>query len=165
MAIIRTHYFDASALVKLLIKEDGSETLHAYCEEHSNFRTTALCVAEALSVLKVKHFYRKEIDEENYFAASELLAGWISTLGGIEIEEVNISDRSIFQDVEKLCKKYSLDLSDGLQIFTLKKGFFSVLTGDSTPILITADDRLADAVEAEGGRVWHVLKANQPKPR
>jgi predicted nucleic acid-binding protein len=165
MTTIRTHYLDASAIVKLLVNEEGSERLHSYCEEHTNFRTTALCVGEAVGVLKVKHFRRKEIDQGNYFAASEILAGWTTTLGGLEIEEVNISDRSVFYDVEELCKKYSLDLSDGLQIYTLKKGFLSVLPGDSAPILITADDALADAVEREGGRVWHVLRDLEPKAR
>jgi len=86
-----------------------------------------------------------------------------SASGGIEIEEINISDRSVFHEVEQLCKQYSLDLADGFQIYTLKKGFFSVLSGDSSPILITADDALADAVKLEGYRVWHVLKEPEPK--
>ena len=165
MATIRTHYLDASAIVKLLVNEEGSERLHSYCEEHTNFRTTALCVGEALGVLKVKHFHRKEIDQDIYFAASELLADWTSTLGGLEIEEINIGNRSVFYEVEQLCKKYSLDLSDGLQIYTLKRGFLSVLPGDSAPILVTADDALAAAVEREGGRVWHVLREPEPKAR
>lgn len=164
MATIRTHYLDASAIVKLLVKEDGSERLNAYCDNHSNFRTTSLCVAEALGVLKVKH-RRNEIDQESYFAASEILAGWISTLGGLEIENISISDRSVFHEIEQLCKKHSLDLSDGLQIFTLKKGFLSGLRGDSEPILITADAALANAVRAEGGRVWNVLDEPEPKSR
>ena len=39
------------------------------------------------------------------------------------------------------------------------------MEGDSAPILITADDALAKAVEHEGGRVWHVLNESKPKPR
>jgi len=66
MSTIRTHYLDASAIVKLCVKEDGSETLHAYCGNHSNFRTTALSFGEALGMLKVKHFRYKTIDEEGY---------------------------------------------------------------------------------------------------
>ena len=164
MATIRTHYLDASAIIKLLVKEDGSERLRAYCERYSNFRTTSLCVGEALGVLKVKHFRRKEIDEEGYFAASEILTSWTDALGWLEIEEIKISDRGVFHEVEQLCKKHSLDLCDGLQIYTLKKGFLSVLSGDSTPILITADDALAEAAKGEGGRVWHVLKESEPGP-
>jgi len=164
MATIRTHYLDASAIVKLLVKEDGSDRLRNYCNKHSNFRTTALCIGEALGVLKAKRFYRNAIDDEGYFSASEMLARWTDASGWLEIEEINISDRSVFHEVEQLCKKYSLDLSDGLQIYTLKKGLFSVLPGDSAPILITADDALADAVRCEGGRVWHVLNEPEPKP-
>jgi len=163
--MIRTHYLDACAIVKLLVNEEGSDNLHAYCAEHSNFHTTSLCLGEALGVLKVKHFYRNEIGREHYFSGTELLAGWTATLGGLEIEDVKLNDRSVFHEVERLCKKYSLDLSDGLQLFTLKNGAFSVLSGDSEPILITADDDLAHAVESEGGRVWNVLKDSEPKPR
>lgn len=164
MAVIRTHYLDATAIVKLLVKEEGSERLESYSEEHTNFRTTALCVGEVLGVLKVKHFYRKELDREAYFCASEILAGWISKSGGLEIEEVNLAERDVFSEVENLCKKYTLDLSDGLQIFILKKGFYSSLPGDSAPILITADDALAGAAKSEGGRVWHVLRETEPPP-
>jgi len=162
MPVIRTHYLDASVIVKLLVKEDGSERLKSYSEEHANFRTTTLCVGEALGVLKVKHFYRNEIDKEAYFCASEILAGWISKSGGLEIEEINLAQRDVFSEVEALCKKYTLDLSDGLQIFILKRGFYSSLQGDSAPILITADNELANAAKKEGGQVWHVLRETEP---
>jgi predicted nucleic acid-binding protein len=164
VATIRTHYLDASVIVKLLVKEKGSDRVREYLKGHSNFRTTSICVGEALGVLKVKHFYQKAIDKEHYFSASEILTRWIDASGWLEIEEINISDRSVFHEVEQLCKKYSLDLSDGLQIYTLKKGFLSVLLGDSAPILITADDELADAVRREKGRVWNILKESEPKP-
>lgn len=126
MAIIHTHYLDASAIIKLLVKEGGSDTLEKYIKHHSNFRTTSLCLAEALGALKVKRFYKKEMDDEAYFAASEILLGQVSS-GEIEIEDIKISDRNIFHEVEQLSRKHSLDLSDGLQIYTLQKGFFSVL--------------------------------------
>lgn len=164
MAIIRTHYLDASAIIKLLVKEEGSDRLNEYFKNHSNFYTTSLCVGEALGVLKVKYFRRKEIDQEAYFAASEILTRGTDALGWLEIEEIKISDSNVFHEVEQLCKKHSLDFSDGLQIYTLKKGLFSVLPGDSTPILITADDALAEAAKCEGGRVWHILKESEPKP-
>ena len=57
---VRFHFLDASALVKLLlhpdIKELGSDTLAAYRRKHSNFGTITLCITEALSVIKSKHF-------------------------------------------------------------------------------------------------------------
>jgi predicted nucleic acid-binding protein len=162
MGTIRTHYLDASAIVKLLVTEEGSDRLHDYCNKHSNFRTTALCVVEALGVLKVKHFYRNEIDKEAYFSASEILTRWTDTSGWLEAEETRIT-RDVFREVEQLCKRHSIDFSDGLQIYTLKEGFFSVLPGDSAPILITADDALATAVQRENGRVWHVLREPAPK--
>jgi predicted nucleic acid-binding protein len=164
MATIRTHYLDASALVKLVVKEDGSDRLNKYRESHSNFRTTFVCLVESLGVLKVKRFYRNEIGEEEYFAGCDLLTRQVSS-GEIEIENTDLGGRTIFHEVEQLCKKYSVDLSDGLQIYTLKKGFFSVLPGDSAPILLTADDALADAVEAEGYRAWNFLKEIEPKVR
>jgi predicted nucleic acid-binding protein len=48
MKLIRIHYLDASAIVKLFIAEEGSDRLQKYFSEESNFHTTSLCFAEAL---------------------------------------------------------------------------------------------------------------------
>lgn len=55
---IRIHYLDASAIVKLFLDEDGSDRVRRYFAAESNFNTRTLCFAEALTVLKSKHFSR-----------------------------------------------------------------------------------------------------------
>lgn len=54
---IRLHYLDASAAIKLLVKEAGSKKLEQYMAEpdhSSNLFMTSFCVAETLGVLKRK---------------------------------------------------------------------------------------------------------------
>jgi predicted nucleic acid-binding protein len=161
MAAVRTHYLDASAIVKLFVDEENSETLRKYYNDHSTYSTTSLCFSEAIGVLKVKWLYRREITREKYLdAINDLLASFADEK--IRIDEIEIKDRSVFKEVERLSECYTLDISDAFQIYTLKKGFFSVLTGDSKPILITGDENLADATRKEGFRVWDCMKEPAP---
>jgi len=167
---IRTHYLDASAIVKLLVNEPPySEQLQQYFRQHSNFRTTSLCFAEALGVLKAKYFYRSEITQEKYLAlCDELMALVHPDNIGIEIEEIEVNQRSVFREIEGLVKKYcndhkdSIDVVDAFQIYTLKKGFFSSLKGGSAPILITADAKLGEATQNDGLKVWSCTKEPPP---
>jgi len=161
METIRTHLLDTSALVKLVVDEDGSKRIGKYFEAKSVFWTTSLCFAEALGVLKVMHFYRKEITEEKYLSASEELVAHLRN-GSISIEEVDITQISTFNEVEKISKSYSIDLADAFQIITMKKGFPSSLEGDSKTIFITGDSNLAKAAKNEGLRVWNCMKEETP---
>jgi len=161
METIRTHLLDTSALVKLVVDEDGSEKIRKYFMDKSVFWTTSLCFAEALGVLKVKHFYRKEITKEKYLSASEELVAHLRN-GSISIEEVDITQISTFNEVEKVSKSYSLDLADAFQIITMKKGFPSSLQRDSETIFITGDSDLAKAAINEGLRVWDCMSEDAP---
>jgi len=128
METIRTHLLDASALVKLVVDEVGSEKIRKYFADKSVFWTTSLCFVEALGVLKVKHLYRKEITAEKYLSSSEELIAHFRN-GSISIEEIDITQISTFNEVEKMSKSYSLDLADAFQIITMKTGFPSGLRG------------------------------------
>jgi predicted nucleic acid-binding protein len=161
MAAIRTHYLDASAIVKLFVNEERSEILRKYYNDHSTYSTTSLCFAEAIGVLKVKWLYQKEITHEQYLdAMNDLMASFANE--SIMIDEIEIKDRAVFKEVERLSECYALDISDAFQIYTLKMGFFSVLSGDSKPILITGDTKLSDATRREGLRVWDCMKEPAP---
>lgn len=160
MGAIRTHYLDASALVKLLVNEQGSEVVRKYFDQYSNFYTPSLCFAETLTTLKFK-YRKKEITQREYIKACNLLMAHISA-ESIGIDEIEIANRQTYWEVEKLAQKYNLDISDAFQIFTLKKGYFSILGGESEPILITADFRLADAARQEELRVWNCMKEPEP---
>ena len=160
MKRIRTHYMDTSAIIKLLVQEDGSDKIRNYFSEHSIFSTTSICFAETLGVLKLKYL-RKLISQEEYLSASEELMAHLRGTT-LQIEDVGISDRQIFNDVEALSKKYNLDISDCYQLVTLRRGFFAQFTNDSQPILITADKDLSVAARKEGFRVWDCLREIAP---
>ena len=161
MKLARTHYLDASAIVKIFVIEDGSDRIKQYFENQSGFYTTSLCFAEALGVLKSKHFKRGKMSEEEYLTSADELLGLLSA-GIIEIEDVNISDRSIFCEVEALARKYRIDISDAFQIVSVKGNYFSQFKSDSKPILITADADLARAARSESLRVWNIIEESEP---
>lgn len=160
MVAIRTHYLDTSALVKLFIVEKGSSVLRAYFDEHTVFATTSLCFAETLGVLKTK-FVRAELSQNDYLEACADLMAHLRA-GAVQIEDIGISELSVFDQVEIISFKYKLDISDAFQILTLKFGCFAMMKLDLAPILITADKELAKAARKEGLIVWYFL--GEPHP-
>jgi predicted nucleic acid-binding protein len=156
----RVHYVDASVLVKLAIKETGSETIETYmaAEPTSKFYATSFSFAETLGGLKSKYSY-KEIDQETYAKAGDLLKGTIGDR--IELVDVDISESEIFWEVEKTTKLYALDIVDAYQIVTIKKDLFSRVS-ESEPILMTADSELAEVGRKEGLKVWDCLQERAP---
>lgn len=164
MGAVRTHYLDTSAIVKLLVYEPGCEVVRDYFNKKSNFYTTSLCFAETLGILKAKRFHRKhpELSENQYLDACNDLMAHI-TYGSIGIDDIKINDREVFKEVENIAQRYSFDIVDAFQIYTLMEGYFSRLTGESSPILITADDDLAEVAHNEGLWAWNCTK--EPAPR
>ena len=161
----RVHYLDASVLVKLLVKEEGSDLVERYMEREctSSFKTTSLCFAEALGVLKLKHLNRRRsdhIDEETYFTGADELRAFVET-DRIAVLDVGITDATIFAEVETIARRHSLDVADAYQIVTVRKDYFSRFP-DARPILITADEDLAKAALAEGLLVWDCIKEAAP---
>ena len=68
----------------------------------------------------------------------------------------------VFFEAHQLGEKHGLDLSDALQLLSMKAGFGAVAYGRSKPLLITADKKLAKAARAEDLRAWDVLKEHEP---
>ena len=156
----RVHYLDASVLVKIALKETGSEAIEKYmaAERTSTFYATSLSFAEALGGLKSKYSH-KEIDQETYFKAGDILKGHVGDR--IVLADVDISESEIFWEVEKTAKVYGLDIVDAYQIVTIKKDLFSRVS-EAQPILVTADSGLAEAGRKEGLKVWDCLKEQAP---
>jgi predicted nucleic acid-binding protein len=127
----------------------------------STFYVASFCFAETLGVLKSK-FLRKEIDRESYFALGDVLSAFISKDGDIELVDVNISDISVFDEVEKIAKRNNLDIVDAYQIVTIQRDSSSRIGLKSEPILVTADFELARAARKEGLRVWNCLIEQEP---
>jgi predicted nucleic acid-binding protein len=173
MEWIKICYYDASALVKLLVKEEGSDIILKYQDEHyfSHFYTTSLCFAEAFGILKTKR-NRDEITEDQYLTASDELRSYISCQR-IQISDVNIADVEIFYEAEKLVRKYpperesknarkkSIDISDAFQIVALKKDYCSKFP-ETQPLLITADAELAKVARDEKLFVWDCMNEEPP---
>lgn len=160
MGWVKPYYLDASALVKLVVDEPGSQALREFFQSETNFHATALCLGEALGVLKGK-WQRREITDDAYFAGTRRLI--IDAWGKrIALNSVELIDPKIHSEVEAMAKKHTLDLSDALQLVTILKGYFSHLGPNSAPVLITADKGLAAAAIAEGIRAWNCSAGPAP---
>ena len=157
----RANCFDASALVKNYVEEDGSNIIREYWNSEPTRYTTLFCYFEALSVLKVKWKYKKEITEDEYHKASFSLTAWFRYVSQ-RIHDLDFTSLSVFDKAQDIAKKYSLDLSDVFQILSVKEGYFPPLARDSRTILVTADEGLAKAARNEGIKVWYCMKEPTP---
>lgn len=157
----RANCFDASALIKLYVPEEGSDILREYWGCQSTRFTTSLCFYETLSLLKVCHFNRKTIDLETYKNATLDLCSWFATVSE-SIRELPFLSPKVFFSAQKKAELYKLDLSDAFQLLTVKEGFFSRMSGEPNTLLVTADKKLANAARAEGLLVWNLLEESVP---
>jgi predicted nucleic acid-binding protein len=157
---LKPGFLDASAAVKLVLKEHGSDRLLEYFNPAGSFFITSFCLFEALGVLKRK-MLKNEIVSDHYFKSCFLLLSYLH-LKRLRIDEPEISSYETFRQAEKLARKYSLDLSDALQLVGLKYGRFSHFVQESKPVLITADAALEAAAQSEGLRVWNCEDAEKP---
>lgn len=153
---VRANCFDASALLKLYVPEEGSDILREYWGSESTKFTTSFCLYETLSLLKVCYFYRKTINLETYKNSSLDLCSWFSAVS-VNIREMPFLSPEVFFSAQKIAEIYNLDLSDALQLLSVKEGYFSQMSCKSKTILVTADKKLADAARTEGLRVWNLL--------
>jgi predicted nucleic acid-binding protein len=171
---IKVKYLDASALVKLYVNESGSQQVREFVYSNTNFRTTWICLAEALSCMKSKWVGRQskdnatKIEPDKYFEAThKLIIDWRMR---IDFDDLELVDPSIPLEVERMVKKHKLDYSDAFQLITIKKGKYSKFAYESAPnayesalVLITGDKRLASAAESEGIRVWNCTGGSAPE--
>lgn len=153
----RANCFDASALVKVFSNEVASEFIRDFFHNQASTRyTTPFCYYEALSVLKVKWHYRKELDESTYRECAFQLTAWYA--GSLtSTKDIDFYDPLVFNRVRLLAEKYLIDLSDAFQIESVKNGYFSGLIKESSTLLVTADKKLAEVARKEGIKAWYFL--------
>ena len=161
---IKVHYFDASALVKLVAddtdEEPGREVLRKYHHQHAHpGYTTSFCVSEAFGALKLK-FLRKKMCETQYLKYVKDLIRVVGTT--CQIDELEILLPIVSSEFERLVKSYRIDFVDCLQIVTLKQGKYRIFDGPSKSIRITADRELARVALAEDLRVWECTTEAEP---
>jgi predicted nucleic acid-binding protein len=137
----RTNLLDATALVKLVVMEERSEKIRRYLETESSWYTTPFCFYEALSVLKRRWMFDKEISEQEYSDASfRLIAEYRGTP---KVYGLDLTEPVIFISIREIVTTDRLDISDAFQIVSIIKG--CPFAGDSRTILITDDKKLAQA--------------------
>ena len=168
--MVKMHYLDASVLIKLFVKEDGCDNVREFFLNNVNFCTTSLCLAEALA--RIKGMWTKGKPGQTKLTMDEYLTSTRGLLrathsivkphGKIEIDEKVLSDISTHSNVEQIARDNKLDLSDALQLYTIKQGKYSHLGPESASVLITADKKLAAAARKTGIRVWNCLKEDIP---
>jgi predicted nucleic acid-binding protein len=156
---LRHTYLDASAAVKLVIDEPGTSHILKYFDSNSQFYMTSLCFAEALGVLKRKAA-NKQITRDGYFNACSDLISFLDD-EYIQLDDTLKIGLVTFNEAENVARQYGLDLSDALQIITVKDRF-KHWAHESKTVLVTADRALADAGTKEGLRIWNC--EDTPKP-
>jgi predicted nucleic acid-binding protein len=158
---IKVSHLDASAAVKLVLQERGSEQLRSCFANRASFYITSVCLAEALGVFKRKGL-RDEISEKQYLTTCYLLLGYLRSPPRIHVDEIELSSLDIFAKAEEIARRHQLDLSDSLQLVSVKHGRSSSCVPGFQTVLITADHALASAAKAEGLRVWNCEEEAPP---
>jgi len=144
----KSFFFDASAIVKLLIDEKHSDLVRNYFDDtRSLFFTTNFCFFESLSVLK-REWRKKRTSADKYMTCCRLLFAYTKE-HRLKIKEYPLEDLSDFGKLEHLTEKYNIDISDALQLLSIKETSLSNLAGESEITLITADKNLAKAAKEE----------------
>lgn len=168
---VRYFFLDASAIVKLVVKEDGSNNLRGFFNSSELFRTTSVTLSEAYGVIKRKWIHRgrpDKITNKGYFNAMYLLSSYVRN-GRIKLTEASFLDANDFIMAEELVKKYPdpkradeflIDMVDALQIVSMKKE--TEMTKESAPVLVTTDNFFEIIATKEGLKVWNCNKKERP---
>jgi predicted nucleic acid-binding protein len=166
---IRSHYLDASALVKLVADDEaerpGRQPLRDYYWANAaNVYSTSHSVTEALSAFKHK-YVRKKINREQY---KKYIHDFLKLTIGANLrvedaeEEIPLLSPIVEQEAERMIDAYPIDFLDCFQLVVIKRGQFRHMVGGSKTLLITADRELAKAARRQGLSVWNCV--DEPAP-
>ena len=142
---------DASVLVALRTGEPYSPQVTNWCSNEPGAYTTPFCFYEALNIFKSKWKYRGLLTEADYARCCRSLIVWF---GAIErrgfVKDPDLTNPEALSWVTNVVSSAGLDFSDAYQLYSVKHGYFSPLSGDSSTVLATADKRLAVAARSFG---------------
>lgn len=165
MSSIVPHYLDACVAVKIVCNEKGSARIEEYIRANAAsfmFHMTEYAFYETLGVLKRK-WKKGEISDAKYTGAISVLEAYLDE-GLIELDaDFKPHDRRLIYELGDLVKRYKIDYSDALQIYTILNGRTKGHVFESKTVLVTEDKELAKAAEAEGLRVWHFPDGEPPQ--
>ena len=143
----RANCFDASALVKVFVDETGGGPVRQYFNSQSPMKyTTPFCYFETLSVLKAKWLYRNELTREEYLNAAFALTVWFQA-SSRGIHDLNMTHPPTFYRAREIVERHAVDISDAFQVLSVKEGYFSPLVNESRTLLVTADEKLCNALK------------------
>lgn len=157
------HYLDASVAVKLVTDEEGSNLIKEYMKKNSSyhFHITEFVFYEVLSVLKQK-WCREEITFKQYQNSVFQFDSYLHD-ESIQIDsEFRPCHLNIFVELREFIKKYNLDYSDALQLYTVLNGKWRSSCNECRTIFVTADRSLSSAAKQEGLRTWYFLEEPDP---
>jgi predicted nucleic acid-binding protein len=145
---VKAHYLDASALVKLVADdqddEKGRDALRDYYWKHpASMYATSYCVAETLGVFKRKQLHKKITNDEYIQYVQKFIHRIVGV--NLRIDELSVLSPVVLSESEDLFRTHGIDIIDSLQIVTVLHGQYRILAHDSKTILITADEKLAEA--------------------
>ena len=158
----RNHFFDASAIVKMVVTEPGSRKVMGLLDECGIAYTSWLLLAEALGCLKRK-FLEGSLTGEAYGQAVCALLAYVNG-GDLEPIDVHVEHGKAVLSTHQLEMSAfhqafpKLDVADVLQLTIIKDSFLAHYMGDQRTHLITADDTLGKVAVAEGIPVVYVNK-------
>ena len=151
---LRPYWLDASALVKLVHSEPGSDRVQGIVGSSSWFETTWLCVAEAHGVLK-RLLLKKQITDDLYHQKLYILRSWIQD-GRIRVRMAWLQENPLDPHaVKRLAKWHGLDFSDAIQLFEMRTGLLGATAGASEVVFVSSDTGLLAAARDEGFKVWN----------
>jgi predicted nucleic acid-binding protein len=157
----RASFFDASALVKLYVEEPRSDALREYFHAEPTKYTTTFCFYEALNILKSAWRYQGRLTHEDYLEACFRLTAWYEHTARW-IANPQFTEPTTLSEARELARTHALDMSDALQLITVKHGYFSSFAEGSQTVFVTADKPLAAVARQVGLRVWSVMEEDPP---
>jgi len=157
-----TYFFDASAIVKMVVAEPGSRKVMRLLDECGIAHTSWMLVAEALGVLKRKRTTPAPgLTNDQYGRAVYALFAHLRehNLDPMDVTIDNGRAVLITHEEElfhRLPRFPDLDVADLLQLAIIKESYLGAFGGDSQARLATADIKLGKAAESEGIPVVYV---------
>lgn len=159
----RASFFDASALVKLYVDEPQSDVVRGYFNTEATKFTSTFCFYETLNILKSKWKHSAKLTRDEYLEACFRLTAW-HAFNERYITNPELTEPKTLHAARDLAKSTNLDMSDALQLISVKEGYFSALSSGSQTVFVTADKDLAVQARNLGLRVWEVMSEAPPPP-
>jgi hypothetical protein len=162
MKAMRPWLVDASAVVKLFHKEDGSEAVHALFARETWLESTWICVAETFRAIK-KYWLRKEFGEgdpgaDAYYEKVHRLQAYLRT-GTIRLIDRERLEGQALLEARKITRRFleefKLDFSDAIQLVEMVSDPKGRYVLGSKPILVTADPGMLAAAAELKIETWN----------